>query len=150
DPMIRRTVRHVLPCMVVVACLVPPLSAVILEQRKYHGKNVLCLHSGLIGVARSCGTQGYERVFTGTVTSSVDVGDTDKNLEIVPDEVFVGDSSKVRAITNQACLRSEIRTGDKWLFYLSHDPKGNTLVLSYDSPSKPVTDAEDNLSMLRD
>lgn len=130
-------------------CLVPFLSAVIVVEKEYHGKRVTCLYSGLIGVARSCGTEGFERVFTGTVRSSTDVGDTDKLLEIEPDEVFVGDSKTVKAITNQACLNTELQTGDKWLFYLYRDKESNTLVSPYDGSSKPLSAADDDISMLR-
>jgi hypothetical protein len=108
------------------------------------------MHGGLVGVAKACGSEWYARVFTGIVRSSVEVGDTDKRLEIIPDEVFLGDSSEAIAITNQACLNRDIQVGDKWLFYLSHDTKNNRLVLSYDSPSKPLSEAEDDISMLRD
>jgi hypothetical protein len=132
------------------ACMVPWLSGEIGEIRTYRGKQVTCIHSGLIGVAKSCGTEGYARVFTGVVRSSVEVGDIEKRLEIVPDEVFVGDSTDATAITNQACLHADIQAGDKWLFYLYRDPKDNTLVLSYDSPSKPISEAEDDISMLRE
>jgi hypothetical protein len=131
------------------ACVVPSLSAVIVEMREYHGKQVQCIHSGLRGVAKSCGTERYARVFTGLVRSSVEVGDTDKLLQLVPDEVFVGDSSDATAITNQACLNTDIQAGDKWLFYLYHDPQSNKLILSYDGPSKPITKAEDDVSTLR-
>ena len=134
---------------VALICLVPFLSAVIVEEKEFHGKRVTCLYSGLIGVARSCGTQGYDRVFTGTVRSSAEVGHTDKLLEIEPDEVFLGDSKPVKAITNQACLNSEIQTGDKWLFYLYRDNTSNTLVSPYDGRSKPLTAAEDDISTLR-
>lgn len=133
-----------------VACMVPSLSAVIVEIRDYQGKKVSCVHGGLVGVAKGCGTQGYAQVFTGTVKSATDVGETDKRLQIIPDEIFLGDSAdEVTAIVNQACLRSEIQAGDKWLFYLYRDPKSDTLVLRYDSPSKPVVVADDDLSMLR-
>jgi hypothetical protein len=129
--------------------LAPLLSAVIDVEKEYHGKRVSCLYSGLRGVARSCGTEGYARVFTGTVRSSTEVGDTDKLLEIEPDEVFLGDFKPVKAVTNQACLNSEIQTGDKWLFYLVRDGEGKTLVSPYDGSSKPLTAAEDDISMLR-
>lgn len=108
------------------------------------------MHSGLMGSAKSCGTERYARVFTGIVTSSVEVGETDKRLEVVPDEVFVGDSSYTTAIANQACLDADIQVGDKWLFYLYRDPKSDSLVLDYNSPSGPTSDAEDNISVLRD
>ena len=133
-----------------VGCLVPSLSAVIVEIREYHGKQVTCIHSGLVGVAKACGTERYARVFTGVVRSSVEKGDTDKLLELVADEVFVGDSSDATAITNRACLHTVIQAGEKWLFYLYRDPKSDTLVLGYDSPSKPISEAEDDISVLRD
>jgi hypothetical protein len=133
-----------------VACIAPSLSAVIVEVREYHGKRVNCLHSGLRGTAKQCGTTGFARVFSGVVTSSVEVGDTDKLLQIVPDEVFVGDSSAATAITNQACLNSDIQVGDRWLFYLYRDPKSDELILSYDGPSEPIAKAEADVSMLRD
>ncbi len=133
-----------------VLCLVQIVSAQILVTLEYRGKKVTCGYSGLRGVAKSCGAQGYERVFTGTVRSLADVGDTDKLLGIEPDEVFVGDSSRVTAITNQACLRDEIHSGDKWLFYLSRDSKSQKLEMSYGSPSKPIVGAKEEISMLRD
>ena len=133
-----------------VACMGPSLSAVIVEIREYHGKQVTCLHSGLMGVAKGCGTERFARVFTGIVRSSVEVGDADKRLEIVPDEVFVGDSSEATVITNQACLHTDVEARDKWLFYLYRDPNKDTLVLGYDSPSQPISEAEDGISLLRD
>jgi hypothetical protein len=129
--------------------MVPSLSAVIVETREYHGKRVQCVHSGLRGVAKLCGTEGYARVFTGFVRSSVELGDTDKLLQLVPDEVFVGDSSGATVITNQECLGTDIQAGDKWVFYLYRDPRSDKLILSYDGPSKPITKAEDDVSMLR-
>jgi hypothetical protein len=139
-------------CVLVLAVtgLARPLSAVIVVLRQYHGKQVACAYSGLVGVAKQCGTEGYARVFTGIVRSSVEKGDTDKLLELIPNQVFLGDNTDVTAITNQACLNSEIRTGDEWLFYLSSDPNGKTLVLSYASPSKPIAESEDDISILRD
>ncbi|MGD0570622.1 MAG: carboxypeptidase-like regulatory domain-containing protein [Candidatus Sulfotelmatobacter sp.] len=108
-----------------------------------------------------CGTRGYSRVFTGTVRSAVDVGDTDKRLELVPDEVFVGDKSELTATINQACLpenEPEIQAGDKWLFYVrpkrpwdAKTPyiRSEGLEVPFDSPSKPLTEAEDDIATLR-
>ena len=112
-------------------------------------------------VGRDCSTYGYVRVFTGTVKSAVDVGDTDKQLELIPDEVFVGDKSEVTATVNQACLpekEPEIKAGDRWLFYIR--PKrywdGKTpyirsdgLEVPFYSPSKPITQADDDVATLR-
>jgi len=135
-----------------VALMVPAVSAVITEQREYHGKIVKCIHGGSLisGAARTCGTKGYARVFTGTVRSVTEVGDTDKRLQLIPEEVFLGDSNEVTAITNQACLHAEIQPREKWLFYLYRDTQSDTLVLPYDSPSKPILGADDDIATLRD
>lgn len=137
-------------CLSVVS-FAPLLSAQILETREYHGKKVGCVHSGLYSSAGwVCGTQNYERVFTGTVRSAVEVGDTDKRLELIPDEVFLGDSQKeVTAITDQACLPTDIEAGQKWLFYLYRDKKSNELVLGFEGRSKPIDKAQQDIETLR-
>jgi hypothetical protein len=131
--------------------LVSALSAQIFEGRQYHGHDVTCVHSGIVQTnGTDCGTQDYARVFTGTVKSAFDIGETDKLLQLIPDEVFLGDpASEVLAVTNQACLRRDIRAGEKWLFYLYRNPKTNGLVLPYDSPSKPIGEAQDDIARLR-
>lgn len=115
----------------------------------------------LNGPSWYCGTDGYTRVFTGTVLSAVDVSDTEKRLELIPDEVFVGDASELTATVNQGCLSEnepDIKTGDKWLFYVR--PKrywdretrlvnSDGLEVAWDSPSKPVSEAEDDVATLR-
>jgi hypothetical protein len=138
---------------------VPSLSAVIVEIREYHGKQVQCMHSGLHSSGgRVCGTYGYARVFAGTVKSVTEVSDTDKRLELIPDEVFLGPASEVTATVNQACLplnQPEINAGDKWLVYLQSpgfpgtEEKADELVLPYDSPSGPLSSAQENISTLR-
>jgi hypothetical protein len=134
-----------------VGCLVPSLSAVIVEVREYHGKKVTCLHSGLWSSAgRVCGTQHHARVFTGMVRSALEVGDTDKRLQLIPDEVFLGDSAtEVTVLTNQACLHTEVEAGQKWLFYLDNDRNNNELVLGYDGPSRPIAQAQQDIATLR-
>jgi hypothetical protein len=140
----------------------PFLPAELQETRVYHGRKVRCVHGGLVGVTeRPCGTDGYTRVFTGTVRSAVEVEDTDKRLELIPDEVFVGDKSELTATVNQACLpekEPEIKAGDRWLFYVgpkrywdgkSPYIRSKGLEVSFDSQSKPVTEAEDDIATLR-
>src|ERR1039458_9230848 len=113
------------PCLfaLAVVLVVPSLSAVIVELREWHGKQIQCIHGGLSFFApKACGTQGYARVFTGTVQSVTETSDTDRRLEITQDEVFRGDYiGMVTATVNQACLTPndpEIKPGDSWLFYL--------------------------------
>lgn len=136
-------------CLLAVALIGPLVSAVIVEEREYHGKKVTCVYSGLVGTARGCGPRGYARVFTGTVKSVTEVGDFDKRLEFMPDEVFVGDSSEVTAVANQGCLDNDVQAGQKWLVYLYQDSAHGTLVMPYQSASKPVAAAGDEIAMLR-
>lgn len=120
------------------------------ERRQYKGHEITCVHSGIVQTnGTGCGTQGYARVFTGTVKSAFDIGEADKLLQLTPDEVFLGDASEVMAVTNQGCLHGEIQTGDKWLFYLSRNAKTDGLMLEYDSPSKPVAKAQTDIARLR-
>ena len=150
------------------ACVVPSLSAVITETREYHGKKVTCLHGGAWMAQNTLGVYSsarlYEQVFTGTVQSAVEVTDTDKRLHITPDEVFLGVvAGEVTALVNQACMPKnlpEIKSGDKWLFYLlaiqhlhreANPPyiTSDGLAVSFDSPSKPVSQAQDEICLLR-
>ena len=147
--------------LLAVTCVVPSLCGEIREARVYHGKKVQCIHDGfsMIGGGRVCGTQGYVRVFTGTVQSAVEISDTDKQLQIIPDEIFLGAPiGEVKATVNQACLptnRPEIQAGDKWLFYLQTDgfpgTDGTTseLTVPFDSPSKPLPQAQEDVETLR-
>ena len=143
-------------------CFAPLVFGEIHETRTYHGKKVQCIHYGFVAPNdRNCGTQGYTRVFIGTVVSAVDISDTDKRLELIPDDAFVGDKSELTVTVNLACLPEEeveIMAGDRWLFFLR--PKrywdGKTpfiktdgLEVPFDSPSKPVSEAEDDIALLR-
>lgn len=149
-------------------CVVPSLSAIITETREYRGKKVTCLHGGASGAQNTLGVYSrarlYGQVFTGTVQSAVEVTDTDKRLQITPDEIFLGDVPReITALVNQACMAKnlpEIKAGDKWLFYLlaiQHlHPEAKPayittegLMLSFDSPSKPVSQAQDEICLLR-
>jgi len=146
----------------------PPLSAVVVEGRWYRGQRVQCLHGGgwldELGLGVYSRARLYEKVFTGTVQSVVEVSVTDKRLRIVPDEVFLGEvAGEVTATVNQACLTArfpEIKAGDKWVFYLRTKmylhPHSNLpfittdgLIVVFDSPSKPVAQAGYDLCLLR-
>jgi len=146
--------------------MVPSLSAVIVEVREWHGKQIQCVHGGLgFFGPKPCGTldYAYERVFVGTVQSVTEISDTDRRLDITPDNVFLGDSKgPVTTTVNQACLTPndpEIKAGDKWLFYLRTYRAFRTdgkpiyrtvqLEMPFDSPSKPLSQAQENIAQLR-
>ena len=146
--------------------MVPSLSAVVVEMREWHGKQIQCMHGGLgFFHPKFCGTldYAYERVFVGTVQSVTEISDTDRRLDITPDEVFLGDSKgPVSTTVNQACLTPndpEIKAGDKWLFYLrtyrafATDGKpinrSVQLDMPFDGPSKPLPQAQESVAQLR-
>ena len=146
----------------VLACIgsVPHLSAVIAEGRLYHGRMVQCLHGGAWIGQRNLGVytraQIYkEQVFTGTVQSVVETSFTDRLLQVVPDEVLLGDvSGEITATMNQACLRDnppEIKAGDTWLFFLRtvYCDAIPYHVVDFDSPAKPVSLAQYDICLLR-
>jgi hypothetical protein len=154
--------------LLALAFRVPSLSALIIETRQYRGTQVQCVHGGAwlsetdLGVYS--GARLYEQVFTGTVRSAVEITFTDKRLQIIPDEVFLGDvAGEITATVNQACLPEnlpEIRAGDKWVFYLRTKkylhPDAKTpyistdgLIVVFDSPSKPVSQAQNDICLLR-
>ena len=43
----------------------------------------------------------------------------------------------------------DFQAGDKWLFYLQRDPKTKSLVLEYNSPTRPIADAQAQIEILR-
>ena len=140
-----------------VACLSPSLAGEIRARRIYHGKEVECVYGGaaLSNPVRSCGTRGYDRVFTASVASVTQMSDEEDLLTLVPDEVFLGDTvGETTATVNQACLLNgpEIKVGDQWLFYLRRDhadPSSHELRLPVEGPSKPLSDAQDEIAALR-
>jgi hypothetical protein len=149
-----------------VVCIVPSLSGIVVESRQWHGKQIQCIHGGAWATQpKACGTLDYQyqRVFTGTVQSVTEISDTDRRLEIRPNEVFLGESKgSVTAMVNQACLtpnNPEIKAGDKWLFYLRTNrsftadgkPTARTgqLEIPFDGPSKPMRQAREEVALLR-
>jgi hypothetical protein len=96
-----------------------------------------------------------ERVFTGTVQSVVEISFTDRRLQILPDEVLLGEvAGEITATMNLACLREkppDVKAGDKWIFFV------RTLyrdaipydVVDFDSPAQPVSLAQYDICVLR-
>lgn len=129
----------------------PHASAQIVEYREYRGKKIMCVLSGLQGWGSPCGTDGsYSYIFVGSVLSATEISDTEKRLQVVPQEIFLGDStSELTVTTDQGACLPEILPGDQWLFYLWRDDKSKNLLLGYDSPSKPIADAQPAINRLR-
>jgi len=100
------------------AFLVTALSGQTIEIREHLGKEIACVLDGLRGFGRLCGTGGgYTYVVIGSVLSTVDISDTEKRLQITPEEVFLGNSvSELTVLTNQGACLPDIQPGDEWLW----------------------------------
>lgn len=131
--------------------ITPAVSAQIIELRDYHGKQIACGRSGLHGFEMPCGIQTwYEDILIGSVLSVREVDDSERALEIAPEEVFYGNPPKAFTVTtNQGECLGDIAPGDRWLFYLRRNDETKELVLAYGSPSGSVADTERNISLLR-
>jgi hypothetical protein len=169
DVMLLSPKWRLLPFISLFLCVVPHLSAIVVEGRMYHGKQVQCVHGGAWISQRNMGAYSRarlykEQVFTGTVQSAVEISSTDKRLQIIPDEILFGDVAReITATVNQACLPEnlpEIKAGDKWLFFLrtkqylhpaANPPYITTdgLMVDFESPAKPVSLAEYDICNLR-
>jgi hypothetical protein len=128
----------------------PSLPAQVIEIREYRGKQITCVSSPKMSFATPCGADDrYAYIFVGSVMSTTEISETEKLLQVLPEEVFLGHTTGVLAIsTNQGACLPDISAGDKWLFYLREE-KTDTPVLAYGSPSKTVADAQEDIALLR-
>jgi hypothetical protein len=128
-------------------------SAQIIEIREYHGRQIACSRSGLIGWYTNCGADDfYSQIFLGSVQSikPIKVGEFDEfRLILKPEEVFRGDvPANFTVNTSQGECLPEIHPGDRWLFYIRTDKERGPL-LAYENESVPIAAADEALSRLR-
>lgn len=123
----------------------------IIELREYNGKKISCIQSGLRGFSMPCGIDGQDTyVFVGSILSEMEVSDTEKRLQLRPEEVFRGlPVTVLTATTEQSVCLPEMRVGDRWLFYLAQKNQAGELILRYGGRSKPLADADEDVSTLR-
>jgi hypothetical protein len=145
--------RWTVPTLLVAGLIyaMPGVSAQIMEDRVYRGKTITYMLSGLQGWGSPCGTDGnYAYIFVGSVQSATEISETEKRLQVTPEEMFLGDAaSRLTITTNQGACLPEILPGDEWLFYLWRDDKTKELMLGYGSPSQPIADAQPAITRLR-
>ena len=88
-------------------------------------------------------------VFVGTIRAVYPAPKKEKYVEIVPNEVFLGDPShSITALTSQGSCFEQLEAGQQWLFYLRNiDGK---IVLDYNiQESAPVSEVDPHLETLR-
>jgi hypothetical protein len=142
--------QRVAALVIVGLCCCSAAKAQIIEVKQDGDKRFQCMHTGLSSDLTDCGTQSdwYPYVFVGTISAVTPTKDGEKELHIIPDEVFKGEpSNPLIVLTSQGACFPEIRAGDHWLFYLR---KGNPIVLDfYGNISRPFIDAQERVETLR-
>jgi len=129
-----------------------PSAAQVILIKKIGNKTVACMHSGLTSSVNDCGPRAdwYTYVFVGSISSVTPVENDEKEVQLVPEEIFLGaPPNPLTVLTSQAdCLR-ELKLGDRWLFYLRR-VEGKPIVLDYyGNDSLPVADSKDQIATLR-
>jgi hypothetical protein len=128
-------------------------TAEILESKVRHGKQILCMTSGLIGAWEECGTENYIDVLRGRVTKVVEVSEWELKISVTVDEVFKGDlGSTVMFGSSQGICFDDLNEGSEWVFFLEKDEKTGEPFLNYYShnSSGPVTARGEVLERLRE
>jgi len=144
-----RSIRFVLAALAVVLMCFGAARAQIMDVREIGGKKITCMHSGMLSDLNPCGTPDwYAYVFVGTISAITPAKNGEKELHIIPKEVFKGEpSNPLIAITSQGACLPKLSVGDRWLFYLR---SGNPIVLDfYGNISSPVGGAKERLESLR-
>jgi hypothetical protein len=139
------------------AVWIPVLSLVLFGierplSSQVKGKSVSCGRGGALRrLSEACELDDeYAYIFTGTVLSSSDISDTERRLQVAPHEMFGGvPASELTVLTEQDDCLPELRVGEEWFFYLQRDEKAHSLVLAYGSLSKPIAEAQQEISTLR-
>jgi hypothetical protein len=144
------SVRWVAPLVIVGLCCCNAAKAQIIMLKQNGDKTIQCMHTGMSSDLKDCGTQSdwYPYVFVGTISAITPTKDGEKELHVIPNEVFKGEpTNPLTLLTSQGACFPEINVGDHWLFYLR---SGNPIELDfYGNISSPVADAQRQLETLR-
>ena len=127
-------------------------SAQIIVLHTVGDNTYTCVRTGLWSSHKDCGRRSdwYTYVFVGSITAISSVENDEKQLQIVPEEVFLGKpATSLTVLTSQAPCLPEMAIGDRWLFFL-REKKNEPLVLDYyGNDSRPVADAQQEIETLR-
>jgi hypothetical protein len=125
-------------------------TAQIITIDKVGDKTITCMHSGLTSDLKDCGLQSnwYAYVFVGSISAITPIKDDEKELQIIPEEVFHGEpANPLTARTSQSACLPNLKVGNHWLFFLRN---GKPIVLDYyGNISRHVADAQQQLATLR-
>jgi hypothetical protein len=88
-------------------------------------------------------------VFVGTISAVHPAPEKEKYVEIIPNEVFLGDPGhSITALTSQGSCFEHLEAGQQWLFSL-RNIEGKILLVYNDQSSAPVSEVSSHLETLR-
>jgi hypothetical protein len=144
--------HRVLPILATAFMYLGVAEAQILSQREVGGKTVMCMQSGLSSDLKDCGNRSdwYAYVFVGSIFAINSIANDEKEIQIVPEEIFSGNPEvPLNVLTSQALCLPKLAIGDRWLFYLRKE-KSKPIVLDYyGNDSRPVADVQKQIATLR-
>lgn len=124
--------------------------AQIITFKKVGGNTVTCEHTALWSELENCGVpEWYAYAFVGSIASITPTEDDEKELQIVPEEIFHGNPpNPLNVKTSQALCLPKLAVGDRWLFFLKRE-NSKPIVLDYGgNDSRPVADAQEQINIL--
>lgn len=146
------SVRWAIASVAVVLSGISAARAQIIEFRDVDGKTFQCVRSGLTSDVKDCGDRSdwYAYVFVGSISAIFSASKEEKQLQIMPEEVFHGQPpTPVTVVTSQGECLPKLAAGDRWLFFLRKEA-GKPIVLDYyGNDSRPVADAQEQIETLR-
>lgn len=144
--------KWTIPLLMVVLTCAGMSNAQIVMIKRYNGKQIECVHSGLSSDLKDCGVKAwwYTYVFIGRIMSIAPADGGEKTLEIDPVEIFHGDPhGPLTVLTSQVDCLPPLSVGARWLFYL-RKKKGKPIVMDYyGNDSLPVAEAKGHIKTLR-
>jgi hypothetical protein len=126
--------------------------AEIYSEIKVGDRTIECVHSGLTSSFKDCGARSdwYAYVFIGSISAITPIDNDEKQLQIIPEEIFYGTPANPLTIrTSQGECLPKLIVGDRWLFFLRSE-NGKPIVLDYyGNDSLPVASAREQIETLR-
>ncbi len=143
--------RALVVLTVVLSCL-GTAAAQITEIRTVGDKTVYCERSGLSSDVNDCGVRSdwYAYVFVGSISAITPMSNDEKELQIIPEEVFHGTpATPLTVLTSQGECLPKLGVGDRRLFSLREKENEPIVLDYYGNDSRSVAEAQEQIEILR-
>ena len=109
--------RAIAPLAILLFCL-GAATAQIVTLQEIDGKTITCMRSGLHSDFNYCGVRPWDTyVFVGSMSAITSIKDEEKQIQIVPEEVFLGEPPNPLVVeTSQAQCLPKLAGGNAGFF----------------------------------